>query len=442
MTAREVSLKTLMACESRGSWSDEALGSALAKSGLDTRDAALATRLCYGVLQNRLFCDYYIDSFSRVKTEKMDVCVRCVLRLGAYQLLLLDRIPASAAVNESVALARKYARSPRAAGFVNAVLRALARSADSLPPLPEGDEVRRLSIRYSHPEWLVRAFLDRFGGETEALLAADNAPAPTTLQTNTLRTSPEALLASLREHGVQAEPHPTLPGCLTMTGSGAVDGLEEFTRGEFYVQDAAARCAVLASGVKAGDRVLDACAAPGGKSFAAAVQMGGEGEIIACDIHENKLRFIESGAQRLGIHILRASLRDAREAFEPFRENYGAVLCDVPCSGLGVIRKKPDIRYKDPAPLKALPEIQLAILENCCTYVRPGGTLLYSTCTVLREENEGVVERFLQKHHEFAPADFSVPLPEGESAGGCLTFLPHVQGTDGFFAAKLKKAER
>lgn len=345
--ARETALRTLLACRRQGAWSDGYLKKAIREDGLDRRDAALATRLCFGVLQNQLRLDWYLAQFSRIPLNKLEEAVLCILRLALYQLQAMDRVPDSAAVNEAVKLARKYSRNPRSAGLVNAVLRAYLRQRNELAE-PEGASWEEtMSLRYSHPQWLVEAFADRLGREgTEDLLAADNQQPPTTVQVNTLREPPKQVLDSLEAQGVKGGLHPWLPGCLVLTGTGDLELLDAYQKGLFYVQDAGARLAVLAAGPKAGQRVLDCCAAPGGKSFACAIQMEDQGEIACCDIHPHKIKLLEAGRDRLGCSSLKPTLQNAAQPRPEWQESFDVVLADVPCSGLGIIRKKPDIRYK------------------------------------------------------------------------------------------------
>ncbi len=435
-SARETAVLTLAACEKQGAWSDGHLKHAIRAQGLDRRDAALATRLCYGVLQNRLLLDWRLGRVCSMKLDKLDIKVLCDLRVAAYQLLFLDKIPASAAVNEAVELAKRHSRSPRAAGLVNGVLRALLREE---PPEVRGrDEIETLSIRYSHPRWLVEEFAALLGPEgAEALLEADNRQPPTAAQVNTLKTTPEKLAEELRAAEVDAQPHPWLPGCLLLTGTGDLERLDAFRRGEFYVQDAASRLAVAAAGVEPGSRVLDCCAAPGGKSFAAAIAMENRGELVSCDIHPHKIKLLEAGRDRLGLSVIKPTLQNAAQTQADWAEGFDTVLTDVPCSGLGIIRKKPDIRYKDTEPLKGLPKVQRGILDNCARYVRPGGVLAYSTCTLLRRENDEIVDGFLTDHPDFSLEPFD--LPHLGAQPGRVTFWPHIHGTDGFFAAKLRR---
>ena len=429
-SARETAVLTLAACEKQGAWSDGYLKRAIREQGLDRRDGALATRLCYGVLQNKLLLDWRLAQVCSMRLEKLDVKVLCGLRVAAYQLLFLDKIPPSAAVNEAVEMVKRHSRNPRAAGLVNGVLRTLLRQEKNLE-VNEADKLKRLSIQYSHPQWLVEDFSALLGVEgTQALLAANNQQPPTTAQVNYLKTTPEKLVEELRTAGAEVQPHPWLEGCLLLSGTGDLEQLNTFQRGEFYIQDAASRLVMLAAGITPGQRVLDCCAAPGGKSFAAAILMENRGELISCDIHPHKIKLLEAGRERLGLSIVAGVLEDWLDGFD-------VVLTDVPCSGLGIIRKKPDIRYKDPALLKGLPRVQRGILDSCARYVRPGGVLLYSTCTVLPRENGDVVDGFLADHPEFLPEPFD--LPHWGKQPGQLTLWPHIHDTDGFFMAKLRR---
>ena len=438
--AREAALLTLAACDKQGAWSDLTLKKEIRAAGLDSRDAALATRLCFGVLQNRLLLDFYLGKFSTVKLARMENRVLNALRLGAYQIAFLTRVPARAAVSESVELVKRHSKNPRSPGLVNGILRAMARNADRLPTIPEEDPTAYLSVRYSHPAWLVETFLDALGpAETEALLALDNGEPPTVAQVNRLRGSFDETLAALRAEGAEAEPHPWLPGCLTLTGGGDLEHLTPFRDGRIYIQDAGAHLAVLAAAPRPGMTVLDACAAPGGKSFAAAIEMEDQGKLIACDIHAHKKALIDAGARRLGLRCVTSAVQDGKSHRPEWEDAFDLVMADVPCSGLGIIRKKPDIRYKAPEPLAGLPSVQGAILENVSAYVKPGGTLLYCTCTLLRRENEDVVEAFLASHPDFSPEGFTLPGPAGEVPEGMLTLWPQRHGTDGFFIAKLRR---
>ena len=428
MSARASALRVLSACCQSGAWADAALAAELKRENLVSADAALASRIVYGVLQNRMLLDYCLGAYCTQRLDHLQQPLPDILRIGAYQILFLDKVPDSAAVNESVELAKASKRGA-AAGLVNAVLRKLSQNKNSLPALPE-DEIERISVETSHPRWLTERMAALLGrGEAEAFLRGNNAIAPVTAQVNPLKTSTDALVCELSSAGIDAKPHPWVPDSLELTGVGDLTTLSAFYRGKFIVQDAAARLVSLVAGIEPGMHVLDVCAAPGGKSFSAAFAMRNEGEIVACDLHEDKLKRIRDGAERLGINCIATETADGREFRSEWQNTFDVVLCDVPCSGLGIIRKKPDIRYKDPAALAGLPEMQCAILANASRYVKPGGVLVYSTCTVLPEENEGVTGAFLQHNTAFSEEKLAFPK----------TLWPQRNGTDGFYICKMRR---
>ena len=436
--ARECALSVLVACRRNGAWADAALKAQLGKCALSAQDAALCSRIVYGVMQNELLLNWYLSAYCTQKLDHLQPPLADILRIGAYQILFLDKVPDHAAVSESVELCRTNGRSA-ASGLVNAVLRKVAQNKSNLPPLPEGN-IARLSIAYSHPQWLVKKLVSLLGvEEAERFLRIDNEAAPMTVQVNPLKTDADALARELAGDGVKAVPHGWVPDCFELSGTGDLTTLTAFYQGRFTVQDAAAKLVTYAAGFEKGQDVLDVCAAPGGKSFAAAFAMENEGHILSCDLHENKLKRIREGAQRLGVTCIETACADGRVFREEWAGRFDTVLCDVPCSGLGIIRKKPDIRYKDVHEFKALPDIQRAILENSARYVRPGGVLVYSTCTVLPEENENVTDAFLSSHPEFIYEEFS--LPNGEAAPGYLTLWPQRNGTDGFYLSRMRRRE-
>lgn len=430
--AREAAVFALERTRRDGAWSSALSDAMKTKYDLDSRSLSLAVSISLGVLQSTALLDYYIDLNSK-SASKIEPKVRDIMRSGAYQLIFMDKIPASAAVNESVALCKKLGYS-RVSGFCNAVLRKIASSADKLSEPPGKGTAKYLSVKYSHPQQLAQYIVDRRGYDAaEAFLAADNTIPDTCLQVNTLKITPDELMARLLAESIPCSMHPWLPNCIVTAGS--VSSMPGFDEGLFYVQDPAAKCAVLAAALEPGMYVLDSCAAPGGKSFAAAIAMRNEGSIDSCDLHDKKIRLISEGAQRLGLSCINAFSHDAREQF--YRQ-YDAIIADVPCSGYGVIRKKPEIRYKPLEDSASMPAIQAAILENLSQYVKPGGVIVYSTCTVLERENEDVVKAFLRAHAEFSAEGFT--LPNGETAAdGYITFWPDIHGTDGFFVSKLRR---
>lgn len=440
-TPREAAAFSLFSMAEEGAWSDGALHCYLDRAALDSRDAALASRLVYGTVQNELLLDWYLRRFSSVRLKKIAPRVLACLRMGLYQLILMDKIPAHAAVAETVGLVRRYCHAnERTVSFANAVMRNAAQAAEQgkLPALDCPDKESYYALRYSHPEWLVRLWSGQFGQKmAERLCQADNADAPISVRVNTLKASPADMQVELEAAGLTVTPHRAFPEILLCSGGDAA-ALPAFAEGKITIQDAASALAAAVADPQPGDTVLDCCAAPGGKSFAMAERMEGRGSVTSCDIYEHKLRRIKEGASRLGLSNIRTELQDAAAPREAWFSTADVVLCDVPCSGLGIIRKKPEIRYKDPAEIEQLPALQAKILQNCAQYVRPGGTLVYSTCTILQRENDDVVRAFLAQNPEFATEAWSHPVC-GERADGMVTLLPPVHDTDGFFIAKLRR---
>lgn len=437
MNARKTALDALIACRKRAAWSNGVLKDYIERDRLDRRDAALATRLCYGVLQHRGMLDFFLSQLLTGKVSDLHPLVRDILHMGLYQIYELDKIPDSAAVNESVTLAKKYCRWQRSApGLVNAVLRNAVRTKGTLK-VPTS-----LEDRYSHPQKLIDALEGYVGKENiEPMLAANNDTPQTVVQVNTLRVTADELIEKLSAEDVVALKHSWMPDCLVLSNTGNLEKLHAFKDGLFYVQDAASRLAVQCAQIPQGEnvRVLDCCAAPGGKTFAAAIAMGGKGKIRSADIHRHKTTLIQLGADRLGLQNIHVREQDATENHRSWFQKMDVVMADVPCSGYGIIRKKPDIRYKDPDDMARLPDIQLKILYKQAEYVKPGGVLMYSTCTLLRRENEDVVEAFLRHNPEFTLEPLPLPdvFPKNET--GMIALVPGQYDTDGFFIAKMRR---
>ena len=433
MTGREIAVQALLHCEKQNAWSDAYLNALLLREKPEEREAALGYRIFAGVLQNREACDWYLRPYLRGKIQPE---IRAILRSAVYQLAFLDKIPVSAAVNEAVGLAKKRT-NPGAAKLTNAVLRRLTSA--PLPELPMGDDAESLSIRYSHPAEWTAYYRELLGVEkTRELLENNNRPAPTCLRVNRLKATAEEALASLREDGVEAQPM-AMADFFTVRQTGAIPALRAFREGLVTVQDPAAALPALAAGVKPGMRVLDACAAPGGKSFLLAQQTENRGSILSCDLHENKLRHIREGAERLGISCIETKTQDARQPDPALKEAFDVILADVPCSGLGVVRKKPEIRYKTMDEISPLPLTQSAILEGLSACLKPGGVLLYSTCTLVEAENGAVVDAFLERHPEFSREPLPLPEPFGLTESGERTIWPFEYDTDGFFLCRMRK---
>ena len=420
---RKIAYDVLVRCSSAEQYSNIALDTAIKRSDLTPLDRGLLTTLVYGVIERQITLDAIIDSLADRKGGDISPDVRTLLRIGLYQLAYLDRVPDHAAVNETVDMAPKRSR-----GFVNAILRAFIRSGKEIPiPEKNEDPIRYLSVKYSFCEGLCECFVAAFGlVRTEELFAAFGEHPDLNLRTNTLRISREELIEKIGEQGIHALPTKGSEVGIRVCDKSPVTELYGFADGLFFVQDEASQLCVKALDAQKGMRVLDACACPGSKSFGAAIDMQNMGEVISCDLHKNKLSLVESGAARLGITILTTKERDARNTNEEWLGTFDRVLCDVPCSGFGVFAKKPELRYKDPKASEALPNIQFAILNSASQYVKIGGKLVFSTCTLLPQENEENVARFLAQNNSFK-------LREQR------TLYPDTDGTDGFFYAVLER---
>lgn len=420
---REAALEAMRRMRRAGDFSSDAVDGVITQSALEPREAAFCTRIVRETLQNLYFIDYYLNLWSNTPTKRLEPAVLDILRISAAQLLFMDRVPPSAAVNEGVKLCAKSG-CKRASGLVNSVLRRVSENRDALPEITGEGTAEYLSTRYSHALWQVRELIERRSYDgARSVLERNNAEPPLTLQTNTLRTTAEELADMLRAAGFEPVAGAS-PGELRLRGAGRADLLPGYSEGLFYVQDGAARLAVRESGVKPGMTVLDACAAPGGKSFGAAIQMNGAGRIISCDVQEKKLRRISDGAARLGLDCIETRRMDARRPAEELIGAADVVIADAPCSGLGVIAKKPEIRFKSESDLEALPGIQLDILRGLAECVKPGGTLLYSTCTLRKCENEDVIAAFLSENSGFEVQEMR-------------TLWPDIDDSDGFFVCRM-----
>ncbi len=432
--ARDIAVSAITAFRKRSAWSDGYLRNEIRANELSPRDAAFASELVNGVLENSLLINFYISKFSSVKFNKISPGIIDILQMAIYQIVFLDRIPDSAAVNDAVNRAKR--NNPRAAGFVNAITRKISTSKEHLPEVT-GSAEEVLSIKYSHPIELVRRLISQFGeAETEKILSENNRKSKVFARVNTLKTTREDLISGEDEY--LSFSAGKLKESVEVEFLGNIEKSEAFKKGLFHIQDEASQLAASVLSPKPGSRVLDACAAPGGKSFMLAELMENSGELISCDIHEHKLGLIKSGAERLGIEIINTELSDASEFHPEFENAFDYILADVPCSGFGIIRKKPDIRYKSLEEAAELPALQSKILKNLSRYLKPGGSLVYSTCTILSEENSLVTESFLSENSEFSEEKLELPIPCKEEKCG-VTLLPHISGTDGFYICKLRR---
>lgn len=434
---RTLAVKILTRVETQGSYANLALDAELKKSQLEERNAALATNLVYGVIQHGMTLDYYLKPF--VKDRKLDPWVHVLLQTAVYQLVYLDRIPARAIFNESTKIAKKMGNLG-VGQYVTAIMRNLQRS--EVPDLTKLTPLtKRLSITYSVPEWLVDKLVEQLGADkAEAIFKTINQPAGASLRVNTTRTTPAALTDELA---------PAFPGlresALSAVGlvadGGHLAGTRAFEDGLYTIQDESSMLVAPSLDVQPSSRVLDACAAPGGKTthIAQYLDPAQGGQVVALDLHPHKVRLIEQNAERLGLaDRVQAQAMDAREAGDLFSaESFDRILVDAPCSGLGLMRRKPEVRYtKHPSDLTQLPQIQLALLNAVAPLLKLNGRLTYSTCTMVTEENQGVVASFLAAHPEFEQVPVKVDRPLDHAHGApALQLFPDDYGTDGFFIA-------
>ena len=459
---RVLALSTLLEVE-KGKYGNIAVDTVLKRTDMSDPDRHLYTALVYGVTERKTTLEFLLGKFSSRPLDQLDGTVRLALCMGLYQLIYLDRVPDHAALDETVSLV-----SRKVSGFVNAVLRSYLRFEAALPKSSDGsrapresklttpaewvsrfpelgtEELTALSACYGVPVSLCETFVGALGYEraASALRGFCEKP-PMTVRVNTQKTTPEQLTAELTAAGLTVLPSLYASTALRVP-EGAITATEAFGRGDFFVQDEASQLCVAALDAHPDHIVADTCACPGSKSFGIALTMEDRGEVHSFDLHKSKLSLIESGAQRLGLSIVTATERDARKPDPDLLGRCDRVLCDVPCSGLGVIAKKPEIRHKDLTESARLPAIQAAILEASAGYLKPGGVLVYSTCTILPAENGDVVTAFLAAHPEFEPFDFTFPAKDGTvsdivSEGGMVTLLPDENRTDGFFIARLRR---
>lgn len=439
-TARSVALRALLQMEKYDGYSNVVLDHMLCSSGLSKRDRALASTLFYGVLERQLTLDYWIRQCLREPQKKLDPSAMAALRCGTYQIMFLDRVPDSAAVNETVN-AWKLVGKERLSGFVNGVLRGLLRRKAGLT-LPEGDDIPALSLRFSVPEGLIQLWQHSYGkGMTLQLLESFSSHPELYIRVNRLKGSVEELQKQLAKKDVKMIPLLDMAGAAVLHHCGSPSELPEFKDGWFHVQDLSAQIICKVLDPQPGERICDCCAAPGGKSFTIAQEVGYNGTVYAFDLYDSRVKLIADGAKRLGLSNIISGIHDAAQSFDSM-PLVDRMLCDVPCSGFGVIRRKPEIRYRSLDQIKELPELQYRILRRAAEKVRPGGVLVYSTCTLNPAENAGVAERFLQENSGFEPmnieniAERCVEEPEH-----MLTMTPFSGGSDGFFAAKFRKKE-
>lgn len=434
--ARSTALKLIVKSQKNKTYSNIALDEELRRSQLSLKDRKLTAALFYGVIERMITLDRIIGELCDKPANKLSVEVRAILQMGIYQLKFMDSIPDNAAVDESVKLAKKQ-KNPAAAGFVNALLRSFIRNDKKLPK--GKSKADSLSIEYSCPIELIEKWQNEYTDEqVMSMLKSSLGQPPTTIRVNTTKITKAELIKTLAEENIEAVDNPNAKDCLTIKNASSIEGTKAFGQGLFHVQDIACQVCCEALECEDAELLLDVCSAPGGKAFTCA-QIMKKGRVLAFDLHENRVRLIKNGAQRLELSNVSASVNNAK-LFSEDMPKADRILCDVVCSGLGVVRRKPEIKYKELSELQRLPEIQYEILETSAQYLKKNGILVYSTCTLSREENEQVVERFLKEHKDFAPVNvfenrgefFKTPF---------LTLTPKDIDSDGFFIAKLKRVK-
>lgn len=439
MNAREIAFKVLCDIEDNNNYSNIAINKHFKNLTLSNQDRGFATELIYGVVENKYYLDYIIDKLSKIKTQKLSTYVKILLRMGIYQIAFLDNVSDYALVNETVNLVKKYDK--RSSGFVNAILRNIIRDKEEVLKVDIESEIMRLSTKYSYSPWMIKNWINNFSKEfTEDLLEANSEKPSIYLRVNTLKTSREELLNKLEETNIKAYKVPQVEEAIKVENLKNIENNELFKEGLFTIQDISSMLVGKVMNPKENSLVLDVCSAPGGKSTHLAALMNNTGKVVARDVFEHKLKLIDNTVKRLGLENVEIESFDASKLDVESIEKYDYVLADVPCSGLGIIRRKPEIKFKTKAELKDLPSIQKTILENASKYVKVNGILVYSTCTIQDSENINVVNEFLNENDNFelVPID-EINIDLDNQDKGYLKIYPNIHGMDGFFIAKLKK---
>lgn len=430
---RKIALKILLKIEQEGAYSNIELNNSLKEAELTGKDAGFCSALVYGVLERKILLDYIIRQYTTIRLKKIEVPVLNILRLGFLQLLFMDKVPESAAVNESVKLAKSM-KLQKASGFINAVMRNFVRAGCKYKLPDKSNSVAYYSVLYSTPESIVKLWLKSYGEEnTVKILENQSGRPPIAIRVNTLKTTAEELKKSFEDSGITAE-YTGVDNALFVSATGAIENTVQYRQGLFHVQDIASQLCCSALAPKPDMLVYDFCSAPGGKAFTMAQLMENKGELKAFDMYEHKVKLINNGAYRLGIKNINAQLRNALS--NDSLPQADRVLCDVPCSGLGIIRRKPEIKYKEDLGLDTLPQLQYDILCNCSRYVKSGGMLVYSTCTLNPAENEENVKKFLTEHSEFQPLKIALKddiINVISATENTVTLAPQKNGSDGFF---------
>lgn len=439
--ARLIAVKTLFDIEVKKSFSNIKLNQYFRQYNPEPIDRAFATEILYGTIRWKLKIDYIIQKFSRLDINRISPWVLSCIRTGVYQIFFMDKVPEFAAVNQAVELVK--IKDKKSSSFVNGVLRNILRNKDEFNKIDVKDRIKRLSIEYSHPEWFVDRFTRIYGEDfVKALMSIDNTPPELIVRVNTLKCRKAELAKLLTSKGIECIDG-RLDESLILKGFSSIERSEEFKKGLFTIQDESSMLAAKVLDPRKNDRIIDLCSAPGGKSTHMAQLMENSGEIISFDIHEHKLSLIRENAKRLGINIIKTRLKDSTVFDEEYKDYGDKVLLDAPCSGLGLLRKKPEIRWSvQPRDIMELQKIQMEIINNASKYVKKEGTLVYSTCTISQEENEEIIQNFLKDNENFKLESICSYLPEAVKKDntcekGYIKLFPNIHDSDGFFIAKL-----
>lgn len=438
---RSIALDVLLKIEQDDAYSNLALNNAIHENRLQGIDASFLSALVYGVLERQITLDYIIRQYSKIPIRKIELKTKIILRLGVLQLLFMDKIPESAAVNESVNLAKRH-KLQKSAGFINGILRSITRAEVKYTLPDKADKVRYYAIKYSVAQEIVRLWINSYGElNAEQLLKSLSGRPSICARVNTLKTTKSALIEEFAKQNVKADEIKFLPNALRLENTGSIEHLRAYKEGKFHIQDASSQLCVDFLAPKPHQVMLDICSAPGGKAFTSAQYMNDRGKIFACDMYDHKLKLIYSGAKRLGISSIITQKRDGEKGDSPLPVA-DRILCDVPCSGLGILSRKPEIRYKDNIISEDLPQLQYRILCKSAELLANGGTLVYSTCTLNPAENNSNARRFLEEHPDFYGVELK--LPQGierafEENDYEITLMPHTAHTDGFYISVFRK---
>lgn len=441
VNARELAAKVLQEVYGKQAYANIAMNRVLASADISALDRRFVTELVYGTIKATNTLDWVIGNFVNRPLSKIAPMILYIMRLACYQIMYMDKVPASAACNEAVELSKKYTHVGTVK-FVNGVLRAIIRGKEQLQfPDLETQPVQHIALKYHHPEWLVKLWLKEFGQEATIELCTANNQAPNmSIRVNTLKVDKARLIELLAKDGIQVQESKYADDGLIVTSmEKPLAQSETFKQGLWQIQDESSMLVAQILAAKPGSTVIDVCAAPGGKSTHIAQYLQNKGKVLAFDIYEHKLDLIRENSARLGINILQTSLHNATIYIEQLDNSADYVLVDAPCSGLGVLRRRADARWrKQAAELNALPELQLAILKNAARYLKSGGRLVYSTCTIRKEENQDIINRFLETQPEFERE--LIVHPAQHTSVGEINLYPHIDGVDGFYIVSLRKS--